>query len=669
MKIKEHIRQYITIIIVQALALFLLGQLNGLQIQSLSAVTGMTLTYLLVQVIYWYSFVNFFSYLPAWLYPLVTFVLAGGGMMLLGNLVPGIIIADYHTSLQVIMLLTGVSAILAGILSLNIDMQFDKIISRKLVAMHEKPVDTNVPGFLFFEIDGLSTNALREALQAGCMPTLKSWYDQGSHELIQWETDYSAQTGAIQSGILLGSNDNIPAYRWWDRKEKRTIRSGYFPDATALEKRLSSGDGLLANGGTSRTNMFSGDAAESMFTISTILNRERESGPGFYMYLVNPFVIASLLTHFINGIVKEWIQALLQKLRGDRFAVRSRNFFYAFVRAAESELLQSLNTYIVSNDILRGIPAIYTTYAGYDNVSHFTGMESRETRHSLAEIDRYLARLVHIAKHAPRPYHFVILSDHGQSKGGTFKDQHGISLNHFIQNAIGKNKPVVNMPEIDETWDYINALVNDSIHTKSRAASVLRTMVRSKMHDGVVEVGKNRKDLPISKGSLIIYGSGCAGLVYFSESETRMMYEDIQDLYPDLIPSLLSHPGIGFILVRSRGQGDFILGSGGAYFLDQDIIEGNDPLRDFSPNAAELLKRESSFPNCPDLIINAKYDPLEDTICSFENQSSHHGGLGGEQSFPFLFFPTTLPYDNTPIVGAEALHKLLRGWRKTIQQQ
>jgi hypothetical protein len=275
--------------------------------------------------------------------------------------------------------------------------------------------------------------------------------------------------------------------------------------------------------------------------------------------------------------------------------------------------------------------------------------------------------LVYIAERAPRPYHFVILSDHGQSKGGTFKDKYNLSLNQLIQNAIGANKSVVNMPEIDETWDYINALVNDSLYSKSRLASLLRTMVRSKMHDGVLEVGKNRKDLPVAKGSLIVYGSGCAGLVYFSESDSRLTYEDIQHFYPDLIPTLLSHPGIGFILVRSKEQGDFILGSGGVYFLDQDMIEGDNPLRDFSPNAAELLKRESSFPNCPDLIINAKYDLEEDTICSFENQSSHHGGLGGEQSFPFLLYPKSLPYDNTPIVGAEAVYKLLRGWRRTIQ--
>lgn len=669
MTTKDHFRQYAAIIITQLLALFSLGQLKGLKIQSLSEVLGMTLAYLLVHVIYWWSFINFFSYLPAWLYPLVTFVLSGGCMMLLGNLVPGIIIADFGTSLQIIMVLTGVSVILSGILSLNLEQQFDKIITRKLVSRHDKSVKTSEPGFIFFEIDGLSTQALREALEAGSLPTLKKWYDQGSHKLTQWETDFSAQTGAIQSAILLGSNDNIPGYRWWDRQKKRTILCGYFPDAYALEKRLSNGNGLLADGGASRTNMFSGDAAESMFTISTFLDRTRESGPGFYMYLVNPFIIASLLTRFITSVVKEWGQTLLQKIRKDKYAVKSRNFFYAFIKAAESQLLQSLNTLIVSNDILRGIPAIYTTYAGYDTVSHFAGMKSREAQDSLVEIDRYLTRLEHIAKHAPRPYHFVILSDHGQSNGGTFIDKYGISLNHLIQTAIGKEKHVIDMPDIDESWDHINTLLNDSMRGNNRVAGVLRTMWRSKMRDGFVQMGKTNDRLSIPDDSLIVYGSGCAGLVYFCESEQRMTYESIQYRYPNLILSLVTHPGIGFLLVHSEENGDMVLGRDGINFLDDNTVEGNDPLRDFSANAATLLKRESSFSNCPDIIINAKYDPLEDVICGFENQSSHHGGLGGQQNFPFIFYPASLPYDRKPIVGAEAVHQLLRKWRKDTQHQ
>ena len=43
------------------------------------------------------------------------------------------------------------------------------------------------------------------------------WLADGSHRLIEWETDLSSQTGASQAGILLGDNDDIPAFRWVDK--------------------------------------------------------------------------------------------------------------------------------------------------------------------------------------------------------------------------------------------------------------------------------------------------------------------------------------------------------------------------------------------------------------------------------------------------------------------
>ena len=37
----------------------------------------------------------------------------------------------------------------------------------------------------------------------------------------EWETDLSSQTGASQAGILLGSNEDIPAFRWVEKETGR----------------------------------------------------------------------------------------------------------------------------------------------------------------------------------------------------------------------------------------------------------------------------------------------------------------------------------------------------------------------------------------------------------------------------------------------------------------
>ena len=99
------------------------------------------------------------------------------------------------------------------------------------------------------EIDGLSINTLKKAIEKGMMPTVEKWIDEESHTLKEWETDLSSQTGASQAGILHGNNKNIVAYRWVEKENNNTIVvSGKLSDSPMIEKRISNGKGLLEIG-------------------------------------------------------------------------------------------------------------------------------------------------------------------------------------------------------------------------------------------------------------------------------------------------------------------------------------------------------------------------------------------------------------------------------------
>jgi len=87
----------------------------------------------------------------------------------------------------------------------------------------------------------------------------------------------------------------------------------------------------------------------------------------------------------------------------------------------------------------------------------------------------------------------------------------------------------------------------------------------------------------------------------------------------------------------------------------------------YGPRASEHLRRESSFTNCPDIVVNTLLDPETQEMPGFENQVSHHGGLGGPQNHAFVMYPSTLPYDGQPVIRAENVYKLLRGWRDHVQ--
>ncbi len=671
---RARIVQIISVIIVHVITLIILAYfLDGFSYTTLRSLFTMTILVALGESLFWWVFITFFSWLPVWLYPIITFALNGAFIMVIGNLIPGITISNIATGIWITIWLTAVNAILSGLLSLDEDSQFDRNVTRRMVARRGNPTKTDVPGILYLEIDGLGEAILRRAIEEGHMPTLKRWIDSGSHQLMGWETDFTAQTGAMQTGILLGNNTDVPAYRWWDREAGRVVMSGIPKDAQAIEARLSNGRGLCSDGGTSRGNMFSGDATESMFTFSSMLNKSRGRGPSFYFYLASPYVLSRLITRYIIEVVKEWWQAAAQRRRKDKYIVGARNPAYAFLRAFMGATLQDLTTYTVISDVLRGVPAAYALYAGYDDLSHFAGMTTPEAFEALHETDRYFARIENAVSIAPRPYHIIVLSDHGQSTGPTFKAAYGMSLEELVKGLVkGDDKVFVSL-ETDNAWENVNAVLNESVNSKARAATLIRRMLASKEKEGMVDVVPDQNATEkvhekAKEANVVVMGSGCTGLIYFTQAKQRMTFEQIQDAYPELIIGLINHPGIGFIMVLSAEFGPMVIHKDGIHYLLDDRVEGKvDPLAVYGPRAADHLRRESSFTNCPDIVVNTVYNPETQELPGFENQVSHHGGLGGPQNHPFILHPTSLSDGSTPVVGAEGVYKLLRSWRDQVQ--
>jgi hypothetical protein len=159
-----------------------------------------------------------------------------------------------------------------------------------------------------------------------------------------------------------------------------------------------------------------------------------------------------------------------------------------------------------------------------------------------------------------------------------------------------------------------------------------------------------------------VMASGCLGLITFPRIAGRACLEDLDELYPRLLPALTAHPGIGFALVRSRERGALVLGARGTLALRDGVVEGEDPLAPFGPRAAEHVARTDGFAHCPDVVVNSTYWEETGEVAAFEELVGSHGGMGGGQSHPFVLAPARLTAPEGPIVGAEALHRVLRGW-------
>ena len=106
-------------------------------------------------------------------------------------------------------------------------------------------------------------------------------------------------------------------------------------------------------------------------------------------------------------------------------------------------------------------------------------------------------------------------------------------------------------------------------------------------------------------------------------------------------------------------NGGMVIGKDGIYYLESDKIVGENPLEGFGKNAARHLKHQNSFKNMPDILVNSFYDEINDEVCAFEELIGSHGGLGGDQTKPFILYPSEWK-DPGELVGAPSIYKFLK---------
>ena len=599
------------------------------------------------------------------------FLLLNGFMFwLTAQILPGFEIDSIWTATLAALGVTAVNIILSTLLTIDDDRSFYRNVTYRRVLRGKHIEKTDVPGVFFLEIDGLSKPVLEKAMGLGYAPTMKSWLDRGSHSLIGWETDLSSQTSASQAGLLHGNNYNIPAFRWYDRASRMLVASSRPKAVAKIEADHTDGKGLLVEGGASRGNLLSGDAPNVMNTASTIADRSRFHSSVYYDYFSNPYNFSRTFLLFLWDIVLERYRFWQQRRKDvqPRLDKHHRNFKYALVRGGTTIFLRDLNVYTLIGDMYAGVPSAYATFVGYDEVAHHSGVETHDAFDALHKIDQQFARLENAAANAPRPYHFVILSDHGQSSGATFKQRYGKSLAEFVQ-ELTDDFQVGGFEEPGEGVGNLNTMLTDAMHNEKSASAkqAAGTVKRYVAADGRAQEGQAQvlsaddvkgDDLP----EIVVMASGNLGLVFGTRRDVRATLEEIEAIYPGMVEGLASHEGIGFVMVHSEEHGPVVIGANGRNYLKEERVEGEDPLLGFGPRAAEHLIREDTFPNCPDILVNSFYKAETNEVAAFEELIGCHGGLGGYQTQPFVLHPVELPVPDEPLIGAATVHHIMKGW-------
>jgi len=571
-------------------------------------------------------------------------------------------------ALAVAVAVTVVSMTLTAALALD----DDDVVLRHLLRRSRTPAategDRQVPGVLFVQIDGLAHPVLQRAVRDGNAPTIAHWLASGSHRLTAWTTGWSSQTGASQAGILMGSHYDMPAFRWFEKDTGKTYVSNRPRHAAQLERRLSTGHGLLHADGASRGNIFTGDAEDSVLTMSSAGRKRGRIGAGYYAYFSQPYTAMRTLLGFLAEAVRERHQGRVQRRR-DVLPRVHRGGVYPLLRAFTTVLSRDVIVATLVGDMRDGRSVVYADFVGYDEVAHHSGVERYDALEVLRRLDHELGRLARAADEVSRPYRIVVLSDHGQSQGATFRTRYGRTLSDLVSEACGRT--VADAGEQDarsageESWGYAGGALTEVAAGPGLGGRAADRATRGRRReDGDVVLGPESA-APLDAdhpGELMVLASGNLGLVYLTGEPGRVTRERIDALHPELLPALCAHPGIGFLLVASADRGPLVLSRDGELQLATGAVRGRDPLADFGPHARTQVALTDSYPHCADIMVNSLWDTQTDEVAAFEELVGSHGGMGGAQTRPFLLYPADLPDPGGEVVGAEQVHQQLRRW-------
>jgi len=636
---KRSLKRSLIVFIGNVLGIYLIAYLGlGVSVNQFGSITLLVLFISLVNAILWPVLTRIAMPFLVLTFGIGTLILNG---LLLQFFAPlfGITIHGGAIILTPVAM-AAITTILSALITINDDSSYYRAVLRDAEKKRKADIK-DYPGLIIVEVDGLAHKVLCEAVERGDMPTVKEMIDSKEYNLRMWETDLSSQTGASQAGILHGNNEGIVAFRWIEKSNgNQMMQCSGITKVPELEQRISDGNGLLVDNGASRSNLFSGDTDNVIFTFSKIMDFGKLYNKAWYSVFSNPSNFARIIALFLGDIIREIWSQITHSIRNVRPRI-NRGIVYIPTRAATNVFMREINTSTLIGDMMVGdVDVAYSTYLGYDEIAHHSGVRDSDAWIALRQMDQQIKHLIDANKYSPRDYQFVIQSDHGQTNGATFTQRYGQTFEDFVKSLLPEDMTVfAKMTSNDDHFvgDYTPfARKNKKIQKEKEEAKEL------------------------SDSEVIVLASGNLAMIYLTQWSHRLTYEELNTYFPELIPGIVNNEYVGFILVKSQEHGDMAIGKNGTYYLDSDEIDGENPLEGFGDNIVRHLKRTSSFEHTPDILVNSFYDEQADEVCAFEELVGSHGGAGGDQSKPFILYPSSWNVSDDEIIGAENIYKLLK---------
>jgi len=578
------------------------------------------------------------------------------------------VITNYGEALLGALVVTAITTGITGWLGLDEAYPFYQSIIYRLGRRFGPRTERKpLRGLLILQIDGLSLPSLRVAMNRGRMPALTAMLARGSHELFGWHCGIPSNTPAVQAGFFYGDRANVAGYRWYDRRARKVRVVSDPDDLRRLESMVAArGTGLL-RGGSCINSFLSGGAAKRLMTVSALGEaadaRRLGERADFNLFFLSP----NALTKAVLGGIWDYLAGLALAVMGlfDKDRPRLRFSLRRLgQRALANAFLRDLSFFWLKQDMVRGVPVIYSNFVGYDEVAHHSGPDTLDAQITLSAFDRRLRLLGRRARRqSPIRYEIMLLSDHGQTPSVPFRTLYGETieqaLNTMLTRVQGDNP--IQARVFDPGIGYTVSLLAEMEEVgasqlgwlANRSRRALARMARGET--GAVNLAE--------KEHVVVCVSGSLAHVYFSGHDEPLHLEDIIALYPGLIEALARHPGVGFVAVSRRfGDAVAICDDGIRNLITGELGRTKDPLAPYGQRdrwAGELAQL-LGYPDSGDLIINGAWLAERQRIVVLEEQTSSHGGVGGPQNAPFVMVPATWDVSAMDLESPETLHHLVK---------
>lgn len=472
-------------------------------------------------------------------------------------------------------------------------------------------------GLVLVQIDGLSQVQLKAAIRSGNMPFLQKLLKREHYQMHSFYSGQPSSTPGVQAELFYGVKGAVPSFSFLDQETGRIFKMINDQSAVEIEKRLKKDNVGLLRGGSSYSNIYSGEAAESHFC-SVDLGWDklwRKAKPIRLIALTIIHGYSALLT--VIRIIWELILSVVDFLRG---LLAGKNFIkelrFILTRLAICILLRDLITFGAKIDIVRGLPIIHLNFLGYDEHAHRRGPSSKFARWTLRGIDRCVAKIYKESlRSTRRAYDVWVYSDHGQEETRSYAIDY-------------KNTVYKNVQEVTSEFSLEQNVANDY---DQEGIQEQRVLYFSHWLFKKIFPLKKFQQTAVDKNKLVVTAMGPMGHIYLP----RPLQNNEMN---NMAQRLVDKAQIPLVLTRGKNNKAIAWNKKGQFVLPEDMELVFGATHPFLKEVTEDLIRNCHHKNAGDFMISGW--ATDEKPYSFPIEGGSHGGPGINETNGFALIPS-----------------------------